>query len=158
MGDEVDPRWETTAVAIAHTCHEMYKRTPSGLSPEYVVFHPERQAGQDMSIPHDAPHNLLRPEALEAMYYMHYYTGDPKYREWAHEIFQAFERNSKVKYGYAAVRDVRSNPPMARDDMESFWAAETLKYLFLIMAPRNKLSMEDFVFNTEAHPMRRWVE
>jgi mannosyl-oligosaccharide alpha-1,2-mannosidase len=152
---EVDPRYEPTAAALTETCHEMYRRSPSGLSPEYVVFHPERSTN-DMTIPNDAPHNLLRPEAAEAMYYMHYYTGDPKYREWAHEMMQAFEQHSKAKYGYAAVRDVRSKPSMQRDDMESFWAAETLKYLYLIQAPRNKLSMEEFIFNTEAHPMRRW--
>lgn len=154
---EVDPRWEPTAAAITETCHEMYRRSPSGLSPEYVVFHPERGTGSDMTIPHDAPHNLLRPEAAEAMYYMHYYTGDPKYREWANEMFQAFERHSKAKFGYAAVRDVRQNPPNQRDDMESFWAAETLKYLYLIQAPKSKLSMEEYVFNTEAHPMLRWT-
>merc|ERR1711957_564923 len=92
---EVDPRWETTAAALSHTCHEMYVRTKTVLSPEYVVFHPERGHGQDMSIPNDAPHNLLRPEAAEAMYYMHYYTGDPKYREWANDMMQAFDRHSK---------------------------------------------------------------
>jgi mannosyl-oligosaccharide alpha-1,2-mannosidase len=155
--EEVDPRWEPTATALTETCHEMYRRTPTGLSPEYVIFHPERSAGQDMQIPHDAPHNLLRPEAAEAMYYMHYYTGDPKYREWAGEMIDAFDRYSKAPWGYAAVRDVRAKPPIKRDDMESFWGAETLKYLYLIQAPRNKLSLEEFVFNTEAHPMTRWL-
>jgi mannosyl-oligosaccharide alpha-1,2-mannosidase len=155
--DEVDPRWETTAAGLTETCHEMYKRSPTGLSPEYVVFHPERSDSSDMTIPNDAPHNLLRPEAAEAMYYMHYYTGDPKYREWAHEMIAAFNRHSKARFGYAAVRDVRRSPVMQRDDMESFWAAETLKYLYLIMMPHNKLSMEEFVFNTEAHPFPRFT-
>jgi len=156
--EEVDPRWEPTAAGLTETCYQMYRRSASGLSPEYVIFHPEKGAGQDMQIPHDAPHNLLRPEAAEALYYMHYYTGDPKYREWAHDMFSAFEKNCKARYGYAAIRDVRHNPGQQRDDMESFWAAETLKYLFLIMAPRSTLSMTEYVFNTEAHPFRRWQE
>jgi mannosyl-oligosaccharide alpha-1,2-mannosidase len=153
---EVDPRWEPTAHEITRTCHEMYVRSPSGLSPEYVVFHPEADTPNDMTTPGDAPHNLLRPEAAEAMYYMHYYTGDPMYREWANEMFQAFHKYAQVKYGYAAIRDVRQKPPAQRDDMESFWAAETLKYLYLIQVPRNKLDLDQYVFNTEAHPLRIW--
>jgi mannosyl-oligosaccharide alpha-1,2-mannosidase len=154
---EVDPRWETTAAELTYTCHMMYKRSPSGLSPEYVVFHQNAQTPHDMTTPNDAPHNLLRPEAAEAMYYMHYYTGDPMYREWAHEMFDAFQKHAKTKFAYAALKDVRTNPPVQRDDMESFWAAETLKYLYLIQMPRSKLNLDEFVFNTEAHPMRRWV-
>merc|ERR1719271_2331252 len=118
---EIDPQWEPTAEKLTHTCFEMYRRSPTGLSPEYAIFRNDR--GSDMIIPDDAPHNLLRPEAAEAIYYMHYYTGDPKYREWAHDMFQAFERHSKARFGYAAVRDVRRSPVMQRDDMESFWAA-----------------------------------
>lgn len=32
--------------------------------------------------------------------------------------------------------------------------AETLKYLYLIFSPSDLISLDDFVFNTEAHPMR----
>merc|ERR1712066_471692 len=108
----------------------------------------------DMVIPPDAPHNLLRPEAIEAIYYMWYYTGDPKYRSWAHEMFSAFARHSKARYGYSAIIDVRQNPPRLRDSQESFWLAETLKYFYLVFAPRSTLSLEDFVLNTEAQPLR----
>lgn len=154
---EVDPRWEETAGELARTCYEMYRRSPTGLSPEYVVFRPEQVGESDMQTPGDAPHNLLRPEAAEALYYMHYYTGDPKYRRQAHEMMQAFESNCKSRFGYSSVRDVRQHPPRHSDSMESFWLAETLKYLFLIFAPRSALSLEEFVLNTEAHPMRAWV-
>ena len=37
-------------------------------------------------------------EVAEAMYYMHQLTGDPKYREWSHEILEAINKNAKVKY------------------------------------------------------------
>jgi hypothetical protein len=33
-----------------------------------------------MTIPDDAAHNLLRPETVEGLYYLWYYSGDPKYR------------------------------------------------------------------------------
>jgi mannosidase alpha-like ER degradation enhancer 2 len=39
--------------------------------------------------------------------------------------------------------------------MESFFLAETLKYLYLLFAPSETLDFENVIFNTEAHPIRR---
>merc|ERR1719362_2791936 len=113
-------------------------------------------AKNDMQVAKEAPYNILRPEALESMYYMHYYTGDPKYRQWAHEIFESFNRHAKVRWGYSAIADVRKIPVKHKDSMESFWIAETLKYLYLIFSPVNTLDLSEFVLNTEAHPLRMW--
>ena len=41
-----------------------------------------------------------------------------------------------------------------RDDMESFFFAETLKYLYLIGKP-DAIDLKTVVLNTEAHPLRR---
>jgi mannosidase alpha-like ER degradation enhancer 2 len=43
------------------------------------------------------------------------------------------------------------------DDMESFFFAETLKYLYLLYAPPNTVDWSTHVFNTEAHPLKRFV-
>lgn len=41
--------------------------------------------------------------------------------------------------------------------MESFWLAETLKYLFLLFEDdANVLPLDQWVFNTEAHPLPVW--
>ena len=42
-----------------------------------------------------------------------------------------------------------------RDKMESFWPAETLKYLYLLLDDSSPevLPLDQFVFNTEAHPL-----
>lgn len=153
--EEVDASWEGLGHEIARTCYEMYHRAPTGLSPEYIAFI-DNTKQDDMQIPKDAPHNLLRPEAAEAIYYMHYYTGDPQYREWAKEMFDAFLKHSKTKYGFSAVADVRKQKPSLRDGQESFWLGETLKYFYLIFAPRSTLSLEEYVLNTEAHPLKMW--
>ena len=42
-----------------------------------------------MGVWNNAGHYLLRPEAAEAIFYMFYYTGDPKYRRMAGEIMEA---------------------------------------------------------------------
>lgn len=38
---------------------------------------------------------------------------------------------------------------------QSFWMAETLKYFYLIFSPPDVISLDDYVLNTEAHPLRR---
>jgi mannosidase alpha-like ER degradation enhancer 2 len=42
-----------------------------------------------------------------------------------------------------------------RDDMESFFFAETLKYLYVLLGPPNTINLKITVLNTEAHPLRR---
>jgi len=38
--------------------------------------------------------------------------------------------------------------------MQSFFLAETLKYLYLLFSPPSVISFDGWVFNTEAHPLR----
>jgi hypothetical protein len=65
-----------TAKAIAYTCYQMYARTKSGLAPEYYQF----EGDNDMVVAGRAPFYILRPEAVEAFYYLSRLTGDPIYR------------------------------------------------------------------------------
>ncbi len=57
---------------------------------------------------------------------------------------------------YCGVRDVNQLPVVHDDLQQSFFMAETLKYLYLLFAPRETLSLDEFVFNTEAHPLKVW--
>jgi mannosyl-oligosaccharide alpha-1,2-mannosidase len=41
--------------------------------------------------------------------------------------------------------------------METFFLAETLKYLYLLFAPNDVLPLDKYVFNTEAHPLPIFV-
>eukprot|EP00930_Biecheleria_cincta_P027934 TRINITY_DN19516_c0_g2_i1.p1 TRINITY_DN19516_c0_g2~~TRINITY_DN19516_c0_g2_i1.p1 ORF type:complete len:700 (+),score=129.99 TRINITY_DN19516_c0_g2_i1:24-2102(+) len=153
---DVDSRWETTAAGITETCYQMYNRQPSNLAPEASSLIRGGNQGQDMSVWNNAGHYLLRPEAAEAIFYMFYYTGDPKYRRMAGKIMEAIERHTKVAFGYSAVGDVRRSPPSHRNEMETFFMAETLKYLYLTFLPdpREVLDFDEFVLTTEAHPLR----
>jgi hypothetical protein len=54
---------------------------------------------------------------------------------------------------YAAMKDVTAHEKA--DGMESFFFAETLKYLYLLAAPESALNFDKIIFNTEAHPMSR---
>ncbi|CAO0795013.1 unnamed protein product [Mucor circinelloides] len=102
---------------------------------------------------------LLRPETLESLFVLYRITGDPRYQEYGWEIYQGIERYCKTGSGYASVKNVHSHkkrPFMNQiDSMETFLLAETFKYLYLLFSPPNVISLDEFVLNTEAHPLKR---
>ena len=87
-------------------------------------------------------------------------TKDPIYKEWGWQIFEAFEKYTKVPSGgYSSITNVldASNTRM-KDKMESFFLGETLKYLFLLFAEDCSIvPLDQWVFNTEAHPLPIWT-
>ena len=62
-------------------------------------------------------------------------------------------RYCKTEAGYAALQDVRTKEK--KDEMESFFLAETMKYLYLLLAAPETLDLSKVILNTEAHPIRR---
>jgi endoplasmic reticulum Man9GlcNAc2 1,2-alpha-mannosidase len=58
--------------------------------------------------------------------------------------------------GFTSLSNGDIDPPRKRDNMESFWMAETLKYFYLLFSDRNFIPLEDVVFNTEAHIFPRF--
>ena len=98
---------------------------------------------------------ILRPEAIESVFIMYRVTGDVGWQDKAWTIFSAIEQAAKTELAYAALKDVSFSSPQRVDEMESFWTAETLKYFYLTFSDPNLISLDDYVFNTEAHPFRR---
>ncbi|KAI1317019.1 glycoside hydrolase [Xylariaceae sp. FL0255] len=97
----------------------------------------------------------LRPEAIESVFYMYRLTGDAKYMEDAWRMFAAIEQHTRTPYAAAALSDVTMEEPDQVDSMESFWLAETLKYFYLIFSDWEAFDLDQWVLNTEAHPLRR---
>lgn len=58
--------------------------------------------------------------------------------------------------GFTSLSNANTLPPGRRDNTESFWMAETLKYFYLLFSERDFLPLEETVFNTEAHLMPRF--
>jgi mannosidase alpha-like ER degradation enhancer 2 len=100
-----------------------------------------------------SPGYQLRPEIIESTYYLYHYTHDTKYLAMGQTYFDALVKYCRTDDGYAALSDVRTKEK--RDAMESFFFAETLKYLYLLFAPDSALDFNGVIFNTEAHPMKR---
>ncbi|THC89603.1 hypothetical protein EYZ11_010953 [Aspergillus tanneri] len=135
----------------------------------------------DINIHNQDRHNLQRPETVESLFYMYRITGDETYRHWGWEMFKSFIRHTAVVendqpssnsrteadsstsshgrpriVGFTSLSNCNTLPPGQRDNTESFWMAETLKYFYLLFSDREFLSLEENVFNTEAHPMPRF--
>ncbi|CAH9119270.1 unnamed protein product [Cuscuta europaea] len=151
---------------LAKTCVEMYSVTSTGLAPEIAYFNEGNSGGSsdggnkkskyvnDIIIKPADRHNLLRPETVESLMILYRITEDPKYRDWGWEIFEAFEKHTKLDSGgYTSLDDVTIIPPRRRDKMETFFLGETLKYLYLLFGNSDVVPLDQFVFNTEAHPI-----
>ncbi|KAF2684568.1 glycoside hydrolase family 47 protein [Lentithecium fluviatile CBS 122367] len=99
---------------------------------------------------------LLRPEAIESVFIMYRITGHEEYLDHAWDMFTSIVRATKTQFANGQVFDVTMDPPIEPENkMESFWFGETLKYFYLIFSPPDMISLDDWVFNTEAHPFRR---
>src|SRR5680860_250076 len=93
----------------------------------------------------------LRPEALESAYILYTLTGDERYKVMGWDIFQRIVRWCRNDVGFAHLEDVRTKEQS--DGMQSFFLAETLKYAYLLFAPKGTLDFNEVIFNTEAHPI-----
>ncbi|KAJ8115384.1 hypothetical protein ONZ43_g4678 [Nemania bipapillata] len=98
---------------------------------------------------------ILRPEAIESVWYMYRITGDKKWQDEGWKMFEAIVRHTTTDVGSSAIDNVLSTRTTQLNEMESFWTAETLKYFYLLYSEPNLISLDHWVLNTEAHPFKR---
>jgi mannosyl-oligosaccharide alpha-1,2-mannosidase len=134
---------------LTETCVKMYSRQKSGVSPEFVEF-----PGQQDFVNGNGFY-ILRPETMESLFYMWRLTKEQKWRDYGWNIFRAIDRFCRVASGgYSGLTDVNVALPVKDNLMQSFWMAETLKYMYLLFAEDTALDLSQWVLNTEAHPLR----
>jgi mannosyl-oligosaccharide alpha-1,2-mannosidase len=100
---------------------------------------------------------ILRPEAIESVFILYRITGHQKYQDAAWRMFEAVEKATRTTIAAAGTADItvpRGEATML-DSMESFWLAETLKYFYLCFEEWGVVSLDEWVLNTEAHPLKR---
>uniref|UniRef100_A0A8C1JJX8 alpha-1,2-Mannosidase n=1 Tax=Cyprinus carpio TaxID=7962 RepID=A0A8C1JJX8_CYPCA len=149
------------AKQLMETCYQMYAQMETGLSPEIAHFNMHEGSTQDVDVKIADRHNLLRPETVESLFYLYRFTKDKKYQQWGWEILQNFNKYTRVPTGgYTSINNVRDPAsPNPRDKMESFFLGETLKYFYLLFSEDpNLISLDKYVFNTEAHPLPIWPQ
>ena len=150
---EMSTKHRVIAERIADTCHRLTLSTKTGLPREATVLFDDTALRKE-----EVRQYRLRPEILESYFYLHRLTGSLQYRIWAWDLFHAIVKNCYVRQGnsFATLHDVddTSAQPQHEDRMETFWLAETLKYLYLIFSEDNVLNLGMYVLTTEGHPLR----
>ncbi|CAG8460497.1 8031_t:CDS:10 [Diversispora eburnea] len=165
MGSKVFDRPEDLKIAkrLVETCYWSYGITKTGIAAEELWFkivekyYHEEEKNED-NFNSDLPdgidqlsprYYILRPETIESLFILYRITGDKQYQE--------KEKWCKTPSGYSGLFNVNTKEVIQNDSMESFFLAETLKYLYLLFSPPDLISLDTYVFNTEAHPIRRIV-
>lgn len=142
---------------LATTYAKTYAHFKSGIMPEHVRFNVDDENNkEDIELTVDG--YILRPETVESIFYLYRFTGDQKYRDYNWQIFKAINRSCRVENGFTSISSLLKDPKDVyhHDEMESFFLAETLKYLYLTFTDSSLISPVEWVFNTEAHPLHMW--
>jgi mannosidase alpha-like ER degradation enhancer 2 len=130
------------ARALQESCFRMWN--VAGIEPESLDYSTMTVA--DAGYP-------LRPEIIESAYCLRYLTGDSRYLDMGRTFLSSLVKWCRTDEAYAALSSVESKTK--KDEMESFFFAETLKYLYLLFAEDSALDLRAVVLTTEAHPLRR---
>ena len=130
------------AKRLQESAFKMWNRT--GIEPEVINY-------QTMDVSYAG--YPLRPEIMESAYVLHQITRDPRYLVMGRTFFEGLVTHCRTDTGYTVLKSVVTKEK--GDLMPSYFLAETLKYLYLLFAPEKTLDLDQVVFNTEAHPLRR---
>ncbi|KAF9528345.1 alpha-mannosidase 1 [Crepidotus variabilis] len=154
---------------LTDTCWNTYTSSATGIGPEAFAFvssDGSYTGGNDPTTSEKAYNNqhgfyptssayIQRPEVLESNFYAWRATGDTKYLNRAAAAVASLNEYTQVSSGgYAGLADVNNLSGSMYDNTESFWYAETLKYLYLTFDDPSRFSLDEYVFNTEAHPFK----
>ena len=153
-----------SAMKSIHNYHQVWKQY--GFLPEFYNVAQGAVASKREGYP-------LRPELIESAMYLYRATKDPFLLTVGEDMLRSIEHSTRTKCGYATVKDVRDHA--LEDRMESFFLAETTKYLYLLFDKDNFIHNSGntatvlktpygeciidaggYVFNTEAHPIGKY--
>ncbi|GMH19975.1 hypothetical protein Nepgr_021816 [Nepenthes gracilis] len=138
---DVDPAIRTHAAFFS--VWKRYGFTPEGFNLATLSV----QQGQN-SYP-------LRPELIESTYWLYKATRDPRYLDAGRDIVASLQFGARCPCGYCHITDVEDHKQ--EDHMESFFLAETVKYLWLLfdlaVGPDNLVENGPYkyIFSTEGH-------
>ncbi|MCO5565325.1 hypothetical protein L7F22_018998 [Adiantum nelumboides] len=150
---------------LANGCINTYTSSVTGIGPEVFVFKTDNGGTNGVTIYNETFYEehgfdysvtsyVLRPEVLESVFYAYRSTGDKRWQDLAWNAFNSIKKYCKAPAALAAISQVNNTQTTQINDSESFLYAELLKYLFLIFDDPNVISLDNYVFNTEAHPFK----
>jgi hypothetical protein len=96
------------------------------------------------------PAYALNPEIFESAYTLWELTGEERYLDMLRGYYADLMASCGTGEAYCGLKDVRSAEQ--HDYMDTYFVAETLKYLYLAFAGQDMYHPGSVVFSTEAHP------
>ena len=99
------------------------------------------------------PFHQLNPEVIESAYYLWQYTGDSLYYKRIKKYYEDVKKFCRTDVAYCHIENV--NTMKQKDEMETFFIAENMKYFYLTFSNDKTINIRDYVFNTEAHPFKK---
>ncbi|XP_045790083.1 alpha-mannosidase I MNS4 [Trifolium pratense] len=118
-------------------------------------FTPEGFNLASLTVQHGQKSYPLRPELIESTYWLYKATRDPRYLDAGRDMLASLQYGARCPCGYCHISDVEHHKQ--EDHMESFFLAETVKYLWLLFdlaaGPDNIVENGPYkyVFSTEGH-------
>merc|ERR1719326_1213999 len=74
-----------------------HSRQPTFLAPEISYFNTIKDSTKkDFNVKPNDAHHLLRPETVESLWYLYYFSGNKTYQDWGWKIFQGIETYCKA--------------------------------------------------------------
>ena len=131
-----------------------YASTQTGVGPEFMDF----VQSKDRDFRASDPTYKLRPESVESECVMFRFTGLPKFRDYSWKMFQAINTYARKENGFAWIHNVESKDKYSSTAQDSYFLAETLKYLYLTFSNTSLISPAEWVFNTEGHPLKIFTD
>ncbi|OQR79601.1 ER degradation-enhancing alpha-mannosidase 2 [Tropilaelaps mercedesae] len=110
--------------------HQVWKQL--GFIPEFYDISRTQPQDKRESYP-------LRPEFIESVMYLYQATKDPHFLQIGVDVLTSIEYSARTECGYATVKNVGTH--LLENRMESFFLAETTKYLYLLF------DVDNFVHN-----------
>ena len=148
-----------SAKKTLYNYHQVWKQY--GFTPEFYDIPNSKSNSKRDGYP-------LRPEFAESVLYLYRATKDPHLLQIGADVIESIESAARTECGFATVKSVDDHS--IEDRMESFFLAETLKYLYLLFDETNFVHNDGskgrvidrngsecvvdsggYVFNTEAH-------
>ncbi|BBG92416.1 Glycosyl hydrolase family 47 protein [Prunus dulcis] len=118
-------------------------------------FTPEGFNLATLSVQHGQRSYPLRPELMESTYWLYKATRDPQYLDAGRDMVASLQYSARCPCGFCHISDVEFHKQ--EDHMESFFLAETVKYLWLLfdlaVGPDNLVENGPYkyIFSTEGH-------
>jgi len=161
-------------LAAADGCHQTYNTTVTGLGPLYWgwydsvnnTYPPDSNVDIDNGYRKNGATNGLFivngdegygsfPESVESWFYAYRISGDPIWADYAWDLFLSINETARNSVAFATVNNVGMPWGESQsNNLDSFFFAEVLKYIYLSFAEPSVVDLGQWVFNTESHPVQ----